>query len=277
MPSHLRRAVVLALSALCLCGTAAAAQNASHSSHVRGRVLDPAGDPVSGAQVTLAGAPPKMTGGNGRFDLGELAPGRYTLDVRRIGFQPASQQIAVLDHDMELVIELKPSAVMLDTVKTDALRQRLPRLFERMDQHLGRVAFGDSLRLRYPNASVADFLKLDKGLAAMIAEPKPTFLLACGKFVYVDGRRVHGSVADASKIPYGAQDVPLRFQPYDTDSLGIQEVVSARDVAAIEVFQSPDFVNESFIPPIRSLDGPEECTRIILIWTKHYKMHPHAG
>jgi hypothetical protein len=262
---------------ICCAAGMAGAQTASPRFHVRGRVVDPLGSAVSGAQLTMAGAPAAVTGKSGRFDLGEMSPGRYALEVRRIGFQPQSQQIGVLDRDVDLLIELKSSAVILDTVKTSALRQRLPRLFERMDQHLGRVAFGDSLRLKYPNASVTDLLKFDKGLVQMLAEPKSKDPRHdCGKMAFVDGHRVQGSLTDVSKIPYGLRYLPLGTT-HNSDSLGIQEVVSARDVAAIEVFQSPNYVNERFIPAVGELEGPLECTRIILIWTNYYKMHPHPG
>jgi len=253
-------AIAVALSVAC--GTApVAAQGSAPRFHVRGHVVDPTGSPLPGAQVTLTGSAPVVTARNGRFDLGEVSPGRYTLEVRRIGFEPASRDIVLLDRDVDMVIELKPSAVMLDTVKTSALQQRLPRLFHRMDIHLGRVAFGDSLRARYPDASVTDFLKFDKGMAAMLAVPRSK-AHACGVWAYIDGHRVRRLDPSSSTNP---------------DSLGIQEEIQPRDVAAIEAFQSPDFVNELFIPNVGEIGGPSECTRIILIWTKYYHMHPHQG
>jgi hypothetical protein len=147
---------------------------------------------------------------------------------------------------------------LLDTVTTTALQAQLPRLFHRMDIHLGRVAFGEDLRIQYPDAPVSDYFKDDKGLSLMLggdsSRQKP--LCRPGVITYVDGRQLIG--------------------------FGIDRVLQPRDIAAIEAFESPDFVNELFIPkpgelPVGQVEVPRECTRIILIWTKYYKMHPHDG
>jgi catecholate siderophore receptor len=64
---------------------------------LRGKVLDPSGAAIAGAQVTATpdrGAPAAtQTGPGGDFTLA-LAPGRYVVEVVAAGFRPASQRVS---------------------------------------------------------------------------------------------------------------------------------------------------------------------------------------
>ena len=66
---------------------------------ISGVVSDPQGAVVVGAQVTLI-APPTapvvtVTDGEGGYRFGGLAPGRYVVDVRATGFQPARRDVSL--------------------------------------------------------------------------------------------------------------------------------------------------------------------------------------
>ncbi|CAN5685346.1 hypothetical protein BH20ACT2_BH20ACT2_14530 [soil metagenome] len=62
---------------------------------ITGRVLDPEGEPVAEASVSVGGGP-VLTAGDGAFVLGGLdAPGSYTVVVEAPGFAPASVAVAL--------------------------------------------------------------------------------------------------------------------------------------------------------------------------------------
>jgi len=91
---------------------------------VTGRVVDVGGQPVAAAiiEVTELGRSVTTTDA-GEFRIA-LAPGRYTLAVRRSGFAPAVREIAV-PGQTTLEILLTPSALRLEPVTVTASRQPL--------------------------------------------------------------------------------------------------------------------------------------------------------
>jgi len=92
---------------------------------VSGRVVDNAGQPVPQAIVEITQLGKSVTAGaDGAFRIA-LAPGRYTLAVRRHGFAPALREIAVGAGQAALEIVLTPSAFKLEPVTVTATRQPL--------------------------------------------------------------------------------------------------------------------------------------------------------
>ncbi|HYU27656.1 MAG TPA: TonB-dependent receptor plug domain-containing protein, partial [Gemmatimonadales bacterium] len=91
---------------------------------VLGRVVDVSGQPVASAiiEVTDLGRSVTTTEA-GEFRIA-LAPGRYTLAVRRTGFAPAVREIAV-PRQPTLEIVLTASALRLEPVTVTASRQAL--------------------------------------------------------------------------------------------------------------------------------------------------------
>ena len=89
---------------------------------VSGRVRDAAGEPVPAAiiDVTELGRS-VMTGSDGTFRIA-LAPGRYTLAVRRAGYAPVIRDVTVGVAPVTLDIELAPSAFRLEPVTVTATR-----------------------------------------------------------------------------------------------------------------------------------------------------------
>jgi hypothetical protein len=115
--------IVLALLALLLPKPAARAQVASSS--IRGQVLDPSGAPLPGATVTaeLAGTGLKsssVTDRDGRFFIGGVRPGSYTVSAELVGFKRAVQEelFLRLRDTLELEFSLELAGVEAEVVVT---------------------------------------------------------------------------------------------------------------------------------------------------------------
>src|SRR5712672_3650380 len=88
--------LILAFMAL----TSASGQNRSPTAPVSGAVVDPRGNAVSDAAVTLrqdAGKAVSSTksDSSGRFRFAAIAPGSYSLEVRHDGFTISSTQLQI--------------------------------------------------------------------------------------------------------------------------------------------------------------------------------------
>ncbi|HEY5264731.1 MAG TPA: carboxypeptidase regulatory-like domain-containing protein [Steroidobacteraceae bacterium] len=225
---------------------------------VDGRVEAIGGVPLGYAEVQLVPTGPRaITDRSGNFDLGVLSPGDHILRVRRLGFVMTTLRITVPLSSPHLTVIMAPTAMLLDTVRTMALELELPRVFQRQREHLGAVAFGPDLLKKYDGMSIDKILQYDFQLSRHLHEPK-----TCGSplAAFIDG------------LP-----IPLPIGNFSTgggpEALQIANYVRVRDIAAVEVFNSPDFVHEPFI------DGHFEntCMPVILIWTKGYQQERWAG
>src|SRR6266850_1989301 len=95
------------------------------SDTLTGRVVDVGGQPVAAAivEVTELGRSVTTTEA-GEFRIA-IAPGRYTLAVRRHGFAPVVREVVVARGQTALEIVLTPSALRLEPVTVTASRQPL--------------------------------------------------------------------------------------------------------------------------------------------------------
>lgn len=266
-PVHqvLRRGRGLLIASLTLLAAAGDVQ----AQRVRGRVLDAAAEPLDLARVQLLPLDRHaVTDRDGTFDLGAVSPGTYTLRVRRLGFRAVLQSITVPLATGEVTVTMRPVPVMLDTVHTQLLEQELPYVFQRMKEHLGAVAFGPDLMKRYPGASVDEVLHLDSKLWQQLRGAE---FFGCRATAYIDGQpalppfvedwaRAISPSSNKASANTGATDLELAGQ------------VRMRDVAAIEVFNSPDFIHEPDLDGDTTFIGPiiHDCKRIVLIWTNGY-------
>ncbi|HET7631174.1 MAG TPA: carboxypeptidase-like regulatory domain-containing protein [Gemmatimonadaceae bacterium] len=111
---------------------------AQQPTYVHGRVVAKDGPPLQGAQLrVLPSGPSAETDPEGAFTLGPLAAGTYHIRVRRIGFQPDTVTLKLPRAEQDFVIQLTAAPQTLDPVFSSALGQDLPRVMERMREHLG--------------------------------------------------------------------------------------------------------------------------------------------
>lgn len=124
---------------------------------VTGRVTDAkTGEGLAAAEVFLEGTRWRAgTGEDGRYQLTEVAPGSYTLVVRRIGYAKRTQAITVVsgkDNTVDLALEPVPTqlAELVTTVTGDQRRLELGHV-------VGRIN-ADSLMREAPVTNVTELL-----------------------------------------------------------------------------------------------------------------------
>jgi hypothetical protein len=211
----------------------------------------------------LPSAKPSFTDASGGFDLGPLSKGAYRIRVRSVGFALTVAPVVVPLADSNLVIVLPHAALALDTVHTTALEQQLPRLFERARNHLGAALYGaalDSVFARGGARDLTDMLTIDRRFASILRRP-----YCGGPAVFVDDVPLPGTL----NIDMGMGHAGRRAGPLGELPLKLEMYISRKDIAAIEVFDSPAFVHEPRINP-----GDPSCSRIVLIWSKYYQQRP---
>ena len=99
------RVLLIAIALLCSMVSAGLATGAT----VEGRVVDPKGNAVEQASVTLSGnnprTPPILTDGNGRFSFRQLRWGTYVCSVSAPGFTTATRRF-VIEEGSPLTLEI---------------------------------------------------------------------------------------------------------------------------------------------------------------------------
>ncbi len=131
---NLRRICTLVVFALFLtAGPDAAAQS---TGFIVGRALDAeTGRPLTGTNVVIPGTQRGTSAGpEGRFLLGPLEAGRYTVRARFVGFQPVTRQVNVVAGDTTRVqLALASRAIGLEAVEVTADR-RTPQTAEQLQK-----------------------------------------------------------------------------------------------------------------------------------------------
>ncbi len=240
-----------------------AAARVAHAQDVRGRALDAAKEPLDLVDVQLLPLGRHVrTASAGTFNFEDVPPGSYTLRVRRLGFSEVTKSITVPVPTGTLTVTMQPVPVALDTVYTQVLRQELPYVFQRMKEQLEAAAFGPDLMKRFPGASLDEVLQMDPTLWWQLmgarnhsGGPRSP---ECGAQAYIDGRPALTPLDPGLSV--------------GGIGLGLASQVRMRDVAAVEVFNSPDFIHEPDLLGDKIFFTPtiHDCKRIVLIWTKGY-------
>lgn len=228
---------------LVLVGAALAVPMLVSAQQVTGRVVTPEGFGIVGVEVeVLPSGPRATTDSGGRFVLSPVDTGSHLIRARRIGFSPSETMIRVRKGSQSIDIILQANAALLDTVRSQALEFDLPRMFHRHAVGLGSMELGRDLIAKFPDGFA---------LSEMIA------------FDFKLARQVRAS------------GCPVKIL-VDDDSVDAVELdqIKPEEVAAIETFNSLDFVHEPTVDAHRgppAMGGWPECTPLILVWLKGYK------
>ena len=179
------------LRTLLFCLLAATPGRAAPPDTLSGRVSDPRGGPVAGAQVALVElARATASGADGRFVFASVPPGRYTVTVRRLGYGAASASV-VVPVGAPLEVALHPAPTLVDPITVTATRSPLDR---RASPLPADVLGGEPLR-RGSTVSLARALEELPGVRSFSSGPqigKPVVRGLSGARVLVldDGHRL---------------------------------------------------------------------------------------
>jgi hypothetical protein len=217
---------------------------------ISGIVGDSVNVGISGATVSLAGAPRvDVSADDGAFDLPGVPAGTRVLIARRIGFRPESVTVTVVPDSVVTVrIRLRSTVQQVAPVVITASRVRhvgrLRGFNERRDRGIGRFFTADEIERRNPRL-VSDLLRTLPGtrISPMRGQSVITFRgLRCAPLVWLDGT--------AASVGY--LDVDL-FPP--------------STLAGIEVYSGPSTVPAEFT----WVRGKADCG-VIALWTKMPEM-----
>jgi catecholate siderophore receptor len=118
-----------ALSFLCLTAAVLFCQAQGPQGKLRGKILDPNHDLVTGARITAQSTKSSrstVTNQNGEFSLA-LTPGEYAVKVEAAGFTPATRQVKIDSagtKSLEIVLSLADSTATVTIVASDLVSYR---------------------------------------------------------------------------------------------------------------------------------------------------------
>jgi hypothetical protein len=179
---------------------------------VRGRVLAESGLPIPGAQIELRpGTRRVVSATDGRFRFVGVEPGRHELHVKRIGYQPAVVELAVVT-DTAVTVRLPAIPRVLDSVR---IRERAREL-----RFLAVVV--DDLGLPVPDAEfvaegIDNKLRTDGAGRVVLAQARRGTLMVrirrVGYEVYFGTFLIEGEREDTlrmKRLPRSLTDVEIR-------------------------------------------------------------------
>jgi hypothetical protein len=113
------RGVLCALGALCAILATARVARAQNTGDIRSRIVDQAGAPVSDVQIELAPAQRHtLSDDDGAFAFTVVPRGSYTLNIRRIGYEPVTVKVDVTPRATAApVIALVAIPRVLDSIR----------------------------------------------------------------------------------------------------------------------------------------------------------------
>jgi hypothetical protein len=168
------RAAAILIALLLALAPAAWAQGGGS---VTGRVLGPAGQPVSGARVSAIRAGERavrrsaVTGENGEFRLGGLGAGAYRVRAVRIGYTPGESAATVTaGAEARVEVRLAEETVALEAIeaRAGATEQRERTRFESEAGVTVRVITGAELKI-VPGLGEADVLRAVELLPGVVS------------------------------------------------------------------------------------------------------------
>lgn len=220
---------------------------------VTGQVLDAnTGAPIQGAQVYIPTLDTGvLTGGNGRFILLNVPTGTHTIEVRRVGYQVATQTVTVRENETSAVdFRLTEEAIMLNEIVATVSASEQRRVEIGTDAELVDVAgsihqaavatFSELAMARAPSVTIQD-VSGQTGAGQPIRVRGATSLTQSNvPIVYLNGIRVSNETyAGPKSFDFGfidSQSISRMndFNPLDLQSFQVEKGPSAAAVYGSE-------------------------------------------
>jgi hypothetical protein len=215
-------AVIVAATAAALCAPSSA--RAQATGEIRARVLDAAGAAITDAQIELdPGARRALSVEDGGFAFTQLKAGSYTLQIRRIGYQPQTVKV-----DVSTGASASPSIVLVAIpLVLDSIR-----VFEKANGH------------RYTGTVLDERSAPMEGAIVMVpGKARELRTDAAGHFS-VEGFGEGTVIARVRKMGYAPQLHTLQMINSRTDSIRMKRL--AQNLSAIDVNAKSGFGKDTF-------------------------------
>lgn len=205
-------------------------------------VNDSAGKPLRDATVQLVGTARRGTSDSGgKVVISGLAPGKYTVSIRHLGYAELTRPLAVSAGFFQAVYtlaavpaDLKKVVVKASELKPDryAGTTRYDAFYRRRSQGLGTFLTHEMIDARRAQKS-EDLLRMITGVRIRYRGSTPfvEFLRCDHVNVYIDGIRSHDGFRDyaalspldieAMEVYHGLATVPPEFSPQPNDCAAI--------------------------------------------------------
>jgi hypothetical protein len=221
-----RRVVGCAVAVMCAISSA----RAQGTGEIRTRVLDETGAPVTDAQVELnPGSRRALSEDDGGFIFTQVRAGSYTLQIRRIGYQPQTVKVEVgANATASPAITLVAIPRVLDSI----------RVFEKANG------------LRYTGTVLDERSAPIEGAIVMVPGKSRELRTDAGGHFSVEGFGRGTVIARVRKIGFVPQLHSLQMENSRTDSIRMRRLT--QNLSAIEVLAKSGFGKDTFV--YRELD-----------------------
>ncbi len=217
---------------------------------VSGVVRDSLGGGVIGARVSIKGSAARATTDSaGGYRVTGVTPGAAVLDVRRLGYRPASIPVSVgPGTEVKVDVELAPVPEQLAPVEVrrrpEAYDSRLAGFNERKSKHVGYFVTREKLD-RMSSGRFVDALRDMPGVSL---------------------RTLRGGVATVSLR--GARCAPVFYMDGFPARAGVMDLdmIDLSGVEGIEVYAGMSSIPAEFM----SVAGGETCG-VIAVWSRPYR------
>ena len=217
---YARQFALIATAALCAVSSA----RAQATGEIRSRVLDAAGAPITDAQIALdPGARRALSEDDGAFAFTQLKAGSYTLDIRRIGYQPLTQKV-----DVAAGASAAPSIVMT----------AIPRVLDSI-----RV-FEKANGLRYTGTVLDERSAPIEGAIVIVPGKARELRTDANGHFSVEGFGEGTVLARVRKMGYMPQLHSLQITHSRTDSIRLKPL--AQNLSAVQVNAQSGFGKDTF-------------------------------
>jgi TonB-dependent receptor len=203
---------------------------AAHSAKgsISGRVIDSAGAVLQGARIELQNRAAVASNGLGEFALYDLAPGKYTVTVSYVGFEPVTKEVTVTAGqvarvDAALSVASKSEEILVTAERPHGEAEAINR--EIMADNIVQVLPSEVIT-SLPNANIADAVGRLPSVTLERDEGE-------GKYVQIRGTepRLSNLTIDGINVPSpeaGVRQIKLDTIPADlVESVEINKTLQA--------------------------------------------------
>jgi hypothetical protein len=185
-----------------------------------GIVTDTARNPIVAAEVGLLEGRTitrtLRTRGDGRFEFGDLPPGKTSIVVRRLGYQPRTYTIRIREGATRafLPVVLDPMPTELEKVivmaRVAASRGRLREFYERKSRNAwGSFIDREQIERRNPTW-VSDMLRMIPGVHVLTRGGRNIVRLrGCAPTIWLDGMPLRGAEIDEVVLPFDVAGIEV--------------------------------------------------------------------